>query len=335
MKNRIKKIRRTIGEIPAKPDERAFLPILLVSVCMAVAFITMIIDRFIFSFGNDLLSPIMAQLVVMLIPAYLCMLIICPEKKLSAQLKRVGMAKIGHEYVFFLIFSALFVITTALLLNIIFGGVYSSANGFTLLGTFTAGANEYTVNTLYLIFVYAVIPALVEELLFRGIVYSELCDISEGLAACISSLLSALFAFTLGGLPAALFCALAYCFVRFTTSSLLSCIIIHLAYNLYALFLATNVSKYFISAQNTALLTLIIVGAWLICSALFVSESARVYRIKADRVKNKEETSTVPKIKLPELLTEAKSALIYPPALVCAIITLTLYAATVIIGILA
>jgi hypothetical protein len=139
MKNKIKKIKKTIGEIPATPDERAFLPILLVTVCMTVAFIAMIIDRLIFSFGNDLLSPIIAQLVAMLIPAYLCMLLLCPEKKLSAQLKGIGMARIGHEYVFFLIFSALFVITTALLLNVIFGGVYDSAKGFTLLGTFTAG----------------------------------------------------------------------------------------------------------------------------------------------------------------------------------------------------
>lgn len=335
MKNRIKKIKKTIGEIPAKPDERAFLPILLVTVCMAVAFIAMIIDRFIFSFGNDLLSPIMAQLVAMLIPAYLCMLLLCPEKKLSAQIKRVGMARIGHEYVFFLIFSALFVITTALLLNIIFGGVYASAKGFTLLGTFTAGENEYTVNVLYLVVVYAVIPAVIEELVFRGIVYSELCGISEGLAACISSLLSAFFAFTLGGLPAALFCALAYCFVRFTTGSLLSCIIVHLAYNLYALFLATNVSKYFISAQNTALLTVIIIGAWLISTALFVSESARVYRMKAEKIKDGEIPSKVPRIKLRELLIEAKSAFIFPPTLVCAIITLALYVATMVIGILA
>ena len=335
MKNKIKKIKKTIGEIPATPDERAFLPILLVTVCMTVAFIAMIIDRFIFSFGNDLLSPIIAQLVAMLIPAYLCMLLLCPEKKLSAQLKGIGMARIGHEYVFFLIFSALFVITTALLLNIIFGGVYDSAKGFTLLGTFTAGENEYTVNVLYLVAVYAVIPAVIDELVFRGIVYSELRGISEGLAICVSSLFSALFAFTLGGLPSALFCALAYCFIRFTTGSLLSCIIVHFSYNLYALFLATNVSKYFISAQNTALLTVIIVGAWLISTALFVSESARVYRTKAGKIADGEQASEVPRIKPRELLIEAKGAFIYPPTLVCAIITLVLYAATVVIKILA
>ena len=106
MKNKIKKIKKSIGNIPALPDDRAFLPMLLVTVCMAVAFLSVIIDRFIYPFGKDLLSPIIAQLIAMLIPAYLCMLILCPEKKLSSQLKGVGIAKIGYEYVFFLIFTS-------------------------------------------------------------------------------------------------------------------------------------------------------------------------------------------------------------------------------------
>ena len=332
MKNKIKNIKKTIEKIPASPDERAFLPILLVAVCISIAFLAVIIDRFIYSFGGDLLSPIIAQLVAMMIPAYLCMLLLCPEKKLSAQLKGVGMAKIGHEYVFFLIFSALFTVTTALLLDIVFGGVYSSAEGFTLLGTFTAGENEYTVNTLYLVAVYAVIPAIVEELVFRGIVYSELSKISEGLACSISSLSSALFAFSLGGLPAALFCALAYCFVKATTGSLLSCMILHLVYNLYALFVHTNISKYITSSQNVALLSVVVIGAWLISTALFVSEAARVYRIKAARVANGEEKSSIPKIKLRDLPAEAKSALVHTPTLVCAMITLCLFVTIVLIG---
>lgn len=332
MKNRIKRIKKSIGEIPSSPDGRAFLPILLVTVCMTVAFLAVIIDRFIYPFGKDLLSPIIAQLVAMLIPAYLCMLIICPEKKLSAQFKGVGIAKIGYEYVFFLIFTSLFLVSTALLLNIIFGGVYASSEGFTLLGAFTAGENEYTVNILYLITVYALIPAVVEELVFRGIVYSELCKISEGLACCVSSLLSALFAFTLGGLPAALFCALAYCFVRSTTGSLLSCMILHFVYNLYALFINTNVSKYFISSQNNALLIVIIIGAWLISTALFVSESSRVYRLKAERVAVGEESSGLPSFRAHDLLSQTKSAFVYTPTLVCAIVTLTLYIAITLIG---
>lgn len=332
MKNRIKKIKKSIGDIPATPDARAFLPMLLTTVCMIVAFLAVIIDRFIYPFGKDLLSPIIAQLIAMLIPAYLCMLILCPEKKLSSQLKGIGVAKIGYEYVFFLIFTSLFLVCTALVLNIIFGGVYASSEGFTLLGAFTAGENEYTANALYLIIVYAIIPAIVEELVFRGIVYSELSKISEGLACSVSSLLSALFAFTLGGLPAALFCALVYCFVRFTTGSLISCMILHLIYNLCGLFINTNVSKYFISSQNNALLIVIIIGAWLVSTALFVSEAARVYRMKAAKVADGEENSSVPKIKRQELFGEIKSAFVYTPTLVCAIVTLALYIAVTLIG---
>jgi membrane protease YdiL (CAAX protease family) len=334
MKERIKKIKKTLSDIPSSPDDRAFLPILLVAVSITLATLALVVNSFIYPFGGDLLSPIIAQIVTMLIPAYLCMLILKPEKSLATQLKELGVAKIKHEYVFFLIFTSLFVVSSALLLNVIFGGVYSASEGFTLLGTFTAGKSDYTVGALYLIEVYAVIPAVVEELVFRGIVYGELCKISEGLAICLSSLMSALFAFTLGGLPAALFCALAYCFVRAATGSLLSCVILHFIYNLFALFVNTNVSKYFTSSSNNLLLAVIMVGAWLVCTVLFASEAARVYRAKAKDISDGKKSSRVPKIKVQALLTEAKSLLRHTPTLVCFIVTLAMYAAIVLVRIL-
>ena len=108
--------------------------------------------------------------------------------------------------------------------------------------------------------------------------------------------------------------------------------ILHLIYNLCGLFINTNVSKYFISSQNNALLIVIIIGAWLVSTALFVSEAARVYRMKAAKVADGEENSSVPKIKRQELFGEIKSAFVYTPTLVCAIVTLALYIAVTLIG---
>lgn len=323
---------KTVKNLAADRKKEAFLPILLATVCMSVALLAVIIDKFVYRFGGELLSPLLSQVIILLIPMYLCMLMIYPGKSPVYQLSQIGMARLRAEYIFFMIFTSLFLITTSLMLNIVFGGVYPISDGFTLLGTFTAGVGEYTVSYPYLIIVYALLPAIVEELLFRGLIYSLLQRVSESAAICISSLISATFAFSIGGFPAALFCALSYCFIRHTTRSLQACMIVHFVFNLYAIFAQTNLAKYFVSSQNLFLLVIVAITVWLICSALFFSESARVYRHKAERIKNGEEESELKKPDLKGILQELKAILSYRPTLVSTIILLTAFVAITIIG---
>ena len=223
-------------------------------------------------------------------------------------------------------------ITTSLLLNIIFGGIYPISNGFTLLGAFTAGVGEYTVSYPYLIIVYAAVPAIVEELIFRGLIYNLLSKISEFSAICVSSIISSAFAFSIGGFPAALFCALTYCFIRHTTGAIQACMIVHFVFNLYAVFAQTNLAKYFVSSQNLFLLVIVIIAAWLICLALFCSESARVYRNKSEKIKSGAEDTTLPTMDVKKLVPELKGIFAHHPTLICSIIFAVSFIAITLIG---
>lgn len=319
---------------PPSVRKEGFLPFLLAAVCMLITLLTIIIDRFIYPFGSDMLSPAIGQIVILLIPTYLGIMFLSPEKKPVEQLKSIGIGRLHAKYVFFMIFAAMFAITGALILNMVFGGVHSDAKGFTLLAAFTAGANEYTVHYPYLIIVYVLIPAILEEIVFRGFVFSELKKISLPLAIVLSSLLSALFAFSFGGIPAALFCALTYCFILMTTKSLQACMIVHLIYNLYALFWGSNISAYFLSAPNRALLVIIVITAWLISASLFFTESARVYRAKADEVHAGAARSELPKLHIKALWQEIIGMLCFKPTIICAIVCIALYVAIMVINIL-
>ena len=309
-----------------------FLPTLLIAICMGIAFIASLIDKFVYPFGGDLLSPFISQVLILLAPAYLFMMILYPDRSQIAKIKGLGFHRIRAEHVFLIIFTSLFLITTSLVLNICLGGVYDVSRGFTLLGSFTAGVGEFTTSYPYLAIVYAVTPALIEEALFRGLLYSQFSEKDEFFAIAITSVISSAFAFTLGGFPAALLCALTYCFIRNVTGSLFSSVIVHFIFNLYGVFLQTNVAKYFISAQNTHLLIIIVIAAWLISSILFFSEAARIYRVKAERIAAGEEKSSLPSVSFKKLGVFLKDCLTYRPTMICAIVAAVFFVAVTAIG---
>jgi membrane protease YdiL (CAAX protease family) len=318
------------SKITFTPRREAFLPILLATVCMFIAFLSLIIDRFIFHFGNELLSPAITQIITLLIPAYLYLLFTGANKPFCQHMSEIGMGRIKADSVFLIIFASMFVISTSLLLNIVFGGSYF-ANVFSLPGGFVAGENEYTVSYIYLIAVYALIPALCEEFVFRGVIYSELSKINKPFAAVLSSLISAFFVFNPGGLPAAILCGVTYCFILYTTNSLQACMIIHFVCNLFGLFMGTNIYKYFISAKSNALLIIILVMAWLISCSLFFAEGSKIYRKKAADIKNGLSTEKFPHVKPKTLVCDIGNAIAFKPTLTTSIVFAFFYIATVII----
>ena len=312
--------------------KEGFLPIFLITVCLAIALLAQIANSFIYPFGKELLSPMLSQLIILLIPLYLCLTVVFPQKTPVYMFRSLGCRKLASEYVFFIIFSSLFMITTSLVINLIFGGVYPASEGFTLLGSFTAGAGEVTATYPYLVIVYAAVPAFIEEILFRGFVYKVFCGRGEFVAIAVSTVISSMFAFSLAGLPAAVFCGLIYCLVRHVTKTLWSCMIVHFIFNVYALFLQTNVSKYFLSAQNRLLLIVVVIAVWLICSVLFFSETARIFKNRADAIKRGEATSSLPDFSFKLLGKNLKEIFSYRPLLICAIISGVLFVAITAIG---
>lgn len=308
-----------------------FLPFLLTAVCMLITLLATLIDKFIYPFGADMLSPALGQIIILLIPIYLCLQLLAPEKTMKQHIQALGIGKLHAEYAFLIIFSSMFVISGSVLLNIICGGVHSAAKGFTILAAFTAGTNEYAVNYPYLIVVYVLIPAILEELLLRGVVFTRLKAIGLPVAIFGSSLISALFAFSLGGIPAAIFCSLTYCFVLITTRALQASMIVHLVYNLYALLLGSNLSAYYLSSQNNTLLILIVIGALLISASLFFTEAAKIYRTKASRVADKTESPTFTPFKIHAFRADVKALFSFHPTAICAIATIVLYAVIMIV----
>lgn len=317
---------------PIVPISEPALPLLVCAVVFVISLIALIIDRFVYSFSGELLAPVILQLVAMVVPTYLSMMITSPNKSTVDQFKELGFRKIHAEHVFFIIFASFFTVCGSLFLTLITGGAGDAAGGITILGTFTAGANEYTVSYPYLILTYVFIPAIAEELLFRGLIFSQIEKVSFPLAAAVSCIACALYGFSLGGLIPSIFVGLMSVFMLYTTSSIISCIILHLVVNLHRLFLEPNVSAYFLASHNTFLLLTTIIIALLISAILFFSEGAKIFGAKANRVSEKKTKSAKKLGGIKNTLKELLSVITFKPSLIFTSVCVVIFAAIVVIN---
>ncbi len=317
---------------PVTPLTEPALPLLTAAVTFVICLLILITDRFISPLGKSLLSPIIIQLVALLVPSYLAVILIHPEKPLFLQMRALGFHAVNAKHIFFLLFSMLFTICTSLLLALSFGGAHDLSHGITLLGTFIAGENEFSVSAPYLILTYAVLPALLEEFLFRGVLFSQLERISFPFAVTVTNVLYALFGFTLGGSIPMFFVGLMMVFVYYTTRSLWACVILHFIFNLYRLFMESNVCAYFLSSSNNTLLLLTAALAFLISAVLFLSEATRIFRNRAKRIAEKKQRSASKFANIRTVAGELRSMLAYIPSLVFIGICVTVFIAVVVIN---
>lgn len=319
-------------KVPVTPKADAFAPLLLCGICMLLGLVAVIIDRFIFPFSHELLSPVICQVLILILPMYLYTSATAPSRSPGERLRALGVTGLKAEYIFFLIFAAAFTVCSSFALDILFGGTHVTAEGFTLLGVLTAGDGEHAFSVPYLLLCYAFVPAFAEEIFFRGIIFKEFESHGFIFAATISSLISAVFAYSPGQIPSALLSGVVLSVALSVTGSLFACILIHLIFNVYGIFLQPNLSQYFLSSQSNALLIIILLLTLTASSALFFGELARIHRRRAA---NGERSRRHLPLKASELTKRAREYFAHRPTLIVSILCALVYIATFVIRILA
>ena len=317
-----------------KAAEQRYEPLLsliFTAVAMAVVLVALLINKFIYPFSQEPLSPIIAQILIFLVPAYILITLVWGHDSRERRLEEIGIKLIKAEYMFLLVFASFFAVCTSFLLNMIAGGTQAAADGFSLFGLFLAGESDFSASSPYLIATYVLIPAIIEELVFRGVIFAQMRRAGVASAIALTTLISSLFFFSPLQLPDAIVCSLIFVFVYLTTDSLLSSIIVHLVLNLFRLFLQTNMSVYFMSSQNTTLLSIVVLLAWLLSGALFFSEATRIYRARAlKKQASGENAPPLPTVN--GIIKEFISAFVNKPTIIATIVVLALYAAITVIG---
>ncbi|MBQ6892780.1 MAG: CPBP family intramembrane metalloprotease [Clostridia bacterium] len=131
--------------------------------------------------------------------------------------------------------------------------------------------------------IFAVVPAVCEEIVFRGVIMSSLEPCGTFHAVIGTSLLFAFAHMSLEELPVYFFASVVLCFVTYVSRSLLASIIIHSVYNIAALTLSDYISGIASHLESFSLLFIVMFFLLWIFIIVALTEGARVYRGYAEK----------------------------------------------------
>ncbi len=181
---------------------------------------------------NPYLALIIVQLIVYALPAvFFCRL---RGKEYTPRL-RLRFVKPGH---IFLLLSALAAILAgSALLNLFVITLFPEADFGTVSTQYKNALGDDLDGMLYVILALCVLPALLEEFLFRGIITAEYESVSVHTAIFLSALLFSLMHLNYARLPAYFFSGVMLCLTLYATRSVIAPMIVHACNNIAALYL--------------------------------------------------------------------------------------------------
>ena len=162
------------------------------------------------------------------------------------------------KIVFLLLFTVA-VFCGSLLLSLVFGNSASSS---------VAPSSEPSILAVLCM---AVLPALSEELFFRGMVMTELEHYGPFTAVALSSL------------PVYFFCGLMLALCAYVTRSVLASCTVHLLYNLTVMLGADKIQAFFAITDDITLIAVILTVVLLICLILIFGECQRTYAVYSEQ----------------------------------------------------
>lgn len=166
----------------------------------------------------------------------------------------------------------------ATLLSILFGGTDSIGNSST---AFEQIAPENIWMALLMIPALALLPAFLEELLFRGILCNELDRRGMMRTLLVGSLLFALIHFDLSNIAFYFFSGVLLTLVLYATDSLIATMLLHAAYNLVSLFGQKYLNTFYRMTGSVELFLFFLILILLVSLLFFCLECAKLYRMRA------------------------------------------------------
>jgi len=220
------------------------------------------------------------QLVIFILPAWLFAKYRSPSKPMDYLMKL--RMKLPAPYQIPLIVSGIVTLAAGcLLISILCGGTRSLSEGFTLYNTFVSRNSGGFFETLYLILAYAAVPAICEELIYRGILCKEFEKYNVLCGIVASALFFALLHFDFSQLPVYLFAGIFLALSMYATGSVVVPVIIHFFYNLMGLFGQSFLNAFYNITGSIGLFAFLIFILGMLGAALFCAFASKSYRVRA------------------------------------------------------
>jgi len=152
-----------------------------------------------------------------------------------------------------------------------------SASSASVSASFAMGSGFF--DGLYVMVAFAILPAVTEEFLFRGVLVGEYETLGVGIAAAASSACFAMAHFSAVRFPVYFTAGLVLVSVLYATRSLIAPMLLHALYNAVILY-GEKYVLYIVDKQNVSMLLLVIIlcAAAALSATLMCFEAQSIYR---------------------------------------------------------
>ena len=248
-------------------------------------------------------AVVLLQLAVFLTPCIVYLRLRGANFRSSLRLRGFRPARLWFLFCLFIV-----MVSGSLLASMLTGGISSLAGNFTLYETFTARSNGKFWQTVYLILAYVILPSVGEELLFRGILSAEYKTWGVGVSLLLTSLLFAMMHFSFPLFLHYLLLGLILGFARYALDSLFASLILHLAYNLFALYGRGFLSAFYVNAGGNEIFVFLLGVLFLLFLAFAFGEARKFYHLRAKAGAPSDDTVAAPLKEYPRRMFAATAA---------------------------
>ena len=227
-----------------KSKDTVFAPILLVCVFLLLGSGSWLLSTG--SLGEKQLglaeNPYLAAVVLQLLVYALPSLFYCRIRG-SEFRDRLRLKLPSFSHCLFLLYAAVLLIGGSALISVGMYTLFPESFAVGSADTYTAFArNAGIFDGLYLVLAFAVLPAVTEEFLFRGIMAASYERLGVSMAVFVSALTFAMSHFSFSRFPVYFFSGLILSVVVYATRSLPAAVLVHGLNNIFVLFLKSKVS---------------------------------------------------------------------------------------------
>jgi len=224
--------------------------------------------------GSPFLTLAILQIICIGLPAvFFCLL------RGNEYRHTLGLRLMKAKHATLCVYAFLFMISGTMALSLLLYSFFPEAFAASGMDSFSAEySKEMAGEGFYIAITVAILPAILEELLIRGVVRSEYSKYGGGAAIIMSSVLFGLLHFSPVRFPIYFFCGVVLALTASAADSIMPAVIVHVANNLFVLYFEKYVYK--IAGKHSGgiiLLVFIVVLVMLISAILFFSKAENIY----------------------------------------------------------
>ena len=174
--------------------------------------------------------------------------------------------------------AAILMISGGLLLSTVFGGLDSLSSNFSLYDTFISKTDGSIPSSMYLFVAYAILPAICEEFVFRGILCYEYESGGVMRAVLFSSVFFALLHFNPINILTYLFSGIVLALILYASRSLLGAMLAHFLYNVFGLFGQRYMNTLYTITGSSSFFLFLVAFCFMLSGALFCHQASKLYK---------------------------------------------------------